>query len=566
MNNINQYLTSVNRELGRESIMAFAKTYLSHYLKKDPCNFHRELCDLLESLSQERGGHVAVAAPRGHAKSTFASQIYVLWCICYSLDSYIVLLSDTRDQAETMLSHVKEELENNELLQRDFPEVCWSPEDKKSVWKRSEVFTKNRIKITALGAGQKIRGRRNKQFRPTLIILDDVENDQNTRTAEAREKLFEWFTKAVLKAGNPDTNVIVVGTIQHDDCLLAQLLKKETSGWKKKFYQAVIHFAKRDDLWAKWASIYHGLEFYKSETGSSAGEVFFKDNESQMLEGAEVLWHKQENYYYLMTLKENDGEVSFNSEKQNSPYNPKDAIFNPEKFQFWDASYKTEEELISACAGKLEFYAACDPSLGKLNRQGDFSAIIVIAKHIETNKRYVLVADIAKRNQNELIEAILQVASDYQHCLKKFSIESNGFQELIVDEIRERAYEEGVNVNFEAVNHSGNQDKFGRIQTLQASVNSGKLQFLPSQRLLLDQLKHYPKGRHDDGPDALAMAAKEAATGKRVIFMPLVGGEEFLDEEFKKELDDINIRDSQGRDINHIDFGRPAISSDWLDD
>lgn len=521
MNNINQYLTSVNREVGKVSIMAFAKMYFPGYLKQDPCSFHRELCKFLETISKERSGRVAVAAPRGHAKSTFASDIYVLWCICYSLESYIVLLSDTGDQAETMLSHVKEELENNELLQRDFPDVCWAEAEKKLVWKKSEIITKNRVKITALGAGQKIRGRRNKQFRPTLIILDDIENDENTRNVETRDKLYEWFTKAVLKAGTTDTNVVVVGTIQHNDCLLAQLTKEKSTGWLRRTYQAVVHFADRDDLWAQWTLIHNGTETYKEETGPKAGKAFYKDHEAEMVKGVEVLWWQKENYYELMVMKEDEGEISFNSEKQNSPYNAKDAIFNPEKFQYWDDTYKTEEDLISACGDKLEFYAACDPSLGK--RQGDYSAIIVIAKHIETNKRYVLVADIAKRNQTSLIEAVLRIGTDYQHCLKKFCIESNQFQEVLVNLIQEKANEQGLDLRIECVNNR--DEKLGRIQSLEPLVSNGKLQFAHPQRMLLDQLKYFPKDRHDDGPDALAMAVKEAIGSNKVVFRSLTGNE-----------------------------------------
>ncbi len=530
MSNINQYLTSFNREVGKAKIMAFAKTYFPEYMKKDPCSFHRELCGFLENVSRERSGRVAIAAPRGHAKSTFASGIFVLWCICYSLESYIVLLSDTRGQAETMLSHIKEELENNELLGRDFPDVCWGEMEKKFLWKKDEIITKNRVKITALGAGQKIRGRRNKQFRPTLIILDDIENDENTRYVESRDKLFEWFSKAVLKAGTTETNVVVVGTIQHNDCLLARLTQDKSTGWLKKIYQAVVHFANRDDLWAQWALIHSGAEVYKEETGPKAGKAFYKDHEAEMIEGAEVLWWQKENYYDLMVMKEDEGEVSFNSEKQNSPYNAKDAIFNPEKFQYWDDTYKTEEELISTCGDKLEFYAACDPSLGK--RQGDYSAIIVIAKHIETGKRYVLVADIAKRNQTSLIEAVLRIGTDYQHCLKKFCIESNQFQEVLVNIIEEKANEQGLDLRIERIKSM--DEKLGRIQSLEPLVSTGKLQFARPQRMLLDQMKYFPKDRHDDGPDALAMVIKEAIGINRVIFLPLSGGDEYLPEDVKK--------------------------------
>ena len=57
-------------------------------------------------------------------------------------------------------------------------------------------MTRNGVKVTALGAGQKIRGRRNKAMRPDIIVVDDIENDENTQSEDSRQKLFDWFTKS----------------------------------------------------------------------------------------------------------------------------------------------------------------------------------------------------------------------------------------------------------------------------------------------------------------------------------------------------------------------------------
>ncbi len=65
-----------------------------------------------------RGARLAVAAPRGHAKSTIVSCAYLLWCLCYGLERYILLISDSGDQANDLLSHAKEELTGNPLLGR----------------------------------------------------------------------------------------------------------------------------------------------------------------------------------------------------------------------------------------------------------------------------------------------------------------------------------------------------------------------------------------------------------------------------------------------------------------
>ena len=45
--------------------------------------------------------------------------------------------------------------------------------------------------------------------------------------------------------------------------------------------------------------------------------------------------------------------------------------------------------------------------------------------------------------------------------------------------------------------------KLGRIQRLQPLISSGALRFSRRQVTLLEQLRQFPMGAHDDGPDAL---------------------------------------------------------------
>src|SRR5687767_11765630 len=84
---------------------------------------HNELFGLLQNMISDRPQRIAIAAPRGHAKSTIVSETFVLWCICYKLEHYILIVSQTLDQASAYLSHIKHELETNPILKEDFPEV-----------------------------------------------------------------------------------------------------------------------------------------------------------------------------------------------------------------------------------------------------------------------------------------------------------------------------------------------------------------------------------------------------------------------------------------------------------
>ena len=48
-------------------------------------------------------------------------------------------------------------------------------------------------------------------------------------------------------------------------------------------------------------------------------------------------------------------------------------------------------------------------------------------------------------------------------------------------------------------------DKVLRIESLQPHMANGLIRLHPSQATLIDQLRHFPKADHDDGPDALQM-------------------------------------------------------------
>ncbi len=52
-------------------------------------------------MAQEdkNGKRIAIAAPRGHAKSTILSLIFPLWCIISQRKRFIIIVSDTIYQA-----------------------------------------------------------------------------------------------------------------------------------------------------------------------------------------------------------------------------------------------------------------------------------------------------------------------------------------------------------------------------------------------------------------------------------------------------------------------------------
>ena len=167
------------------------------------------------------------------------------------------------------------------------------------------------MKVEAIGSGKKIRGRRHRNWRPDLFVLDDVENDENVNTPEQRRKLKSWYDKAVSKAGDTYTDIMYIGTVLHYDSLLSKVLAN--ARYRTKKYRAVISWAANQSLWDEWERIYTNL--FDADHRENA-RTFYEANQEAMLEGTQVLWDEKFTYYDLMEMKVSEGMASFNSEMQ----------------------------------------------------------------------------------------------------------------------------------------------------------------------------------------------------------------------------------------------------------
>src|SRR5262245_41903216 len=152
--NLERRLQELRRESARRSLGAFARIYLHAHFSLPPSRMHSDVIGLLQRASVERDARIAIAAPRGHAKTTLVSLAYVLWSICLKSEPFIVLISNTGDQACDLLAAVKFELESNPLLLADFPEAAEPPQSKPAPerWRRAEIITRNGVRVFAIGA------------------------------------------------------------------------------------------------------------------------------------------------------------------------------------------------------------------------------------------------------------------------------------------------------------------------------------------------------------------------------------------------------------------------------
>ena len=275
--------------------------------------------------------------------------------------------------------------------------------------------------------------------------------------------------------------------------------------YKTVKYQGVIRFAENTELWDAWEGIFTDLTNDRRQEDARA---FFEANRTEMLEGTEVLWEEKLSYYDLMVIRISEGEASFNSEIQNDPIDPENCAFQEEWFDFWDEDGKAVPDFSDP---RFLFIGANDPSLGK-NKKSDTSSIIALAKDTATGYLYILIADIAKRKPDQIIEDALEASRrlkrEYKRPYYRFGVETVQFQYYFAEIMRQRAAAVGEYLPIEEINSTQNKD--ARIQSLQPFVKNGYLKFSKKHKALLKQMTEYPMGKNDDGPDGLQMAVKLA--------------------------------------------------------
>ncbi|GAB3021436.1 phage terminase large subunit [Bowmanella dokdonensis] len=464
----------------------FCKTYFPHYVDKTESVLHKHLFKRLPEISATKEGvREGIIAPRGEAKSTIATQLHTLWEIVTERTHNTVIIMDAFEtQAAPMLEAIKVELDANPRLLQDFPKVAGAG----PVWRAGEMITRNNIKVKAFGAGQKIRGIRHGPYRPDRIKLDDIENDENVKSPEQRDKIFKWLKKAVLKLGPPDgsVKVLYIGTLLHYDSVLARTIKLPSFRHTK--FRSIVEWPVNMDLWEEWEEILRN-------DGADDAQQFYQQRKAAMDEGAIVSWPEKRPLYFLM-MERADDHHSFDCEYQNDPTNEDEATFRDIKF--W-----------VHVGDRWVYYGACDPSLGKKNKGRDPSAIGVGGFDRQKGVLHVVEASIRRRIPNLIIEDIIKFHREY-NCLV-WAIEAVQFQEFLRTRLMEVGLERGIAIPTRAV--IPNTDKDLRIESLEPYVTNGQILLHSRQTILYDQLKHWPEHAHDDGPDMLQMLWMVAVSG-----------------------------------------------------
>jgi len=415
--------------------------------------FHKEMWELCTSNEPK----VAIAAPRGHAKSTAITHAFILGCVLFKVKSFVLLVSDTEGQAAEFLGDIKAELTGNQDLKQLFGIKKIIKDTETNII--CEFADGDRFRIVAKGSEQKVRGLKWLGRRPDLIVGDDLENDEIVMNPDRREKFRRWLFNALIPCGSDTCWVRLVGTILHLDSALQRLIEDET--WAHLFYQA------------------HNPDF------------------------SEILWPEQFSKHRLQRIRkgymaQNDPE-GYSQEYLNMPVAVENAFFNKDYFLDFE---RDGDKWIKP---NLEYFAAADFAISE-KEKADYTAILVCGVD-PTGMVYVVDARRGRWDADQIISELIAVQKMWKPHV--FTFETAKIDKAIGPFLDREMMRKRVYLNI--VKMTPTQSKTMRARSIQAMHKSGSIRYdkeaswYPDfEAELLMVADSGPRGKHDDYLDAFA--------------------------------------------------------------
>ncbi len=552
------------RSQGGLDLLGWGQKYLPDHFQLPPSMMHRWMAEQFAAARARRGTKLNVLGPRGGAKSTIGTLALPLRAAVECQENYIWIVSDTKNQAVAHLENIKAELLDNRRLARDYPDAV----GRGLVWRGNSIVLRNGVTIEAFGTGQRIRGRRRRQHRPTLIVCDDLQNDGHIRSALQREHSHDWFHGALLKAGTARTNVINLATALHRDALAMQLHR--TPGWTSRIFKAIVRWPQNTSLWQQWEAIYSRAEDGSHLPSPACGRGAGGEGLPELARPSENcpaprIHHSSLIIHHFSTplIATRDGK----GDRSNLPERPfgccaqigpvpfsaarrfyeehrqamdcgaivlwpevedlyalmcmraeggrtaferekQNSPINPDLCE-WPESYFDETIWFDAWPANLAVKTmALDPSKGSDSRRGDYSALVVLG--VDRQGMLYVEADLARRPTPEIVAAGVEWFR--RHRPDVFAVEANQFQDLLAGEFEQAFRRQGI-LAARPVPIQNHTPKPVRIRRLGPYLSSHRVRFKtnsPGTKLLVEQLQEFPIADHDDGPDALEMALRLA--------------------------------------------------------
>lgn len=341
------------KEAARNDLLFYCRTYYPGTFDKPFSDDHLLVIREIETCIL-RGGVMAIAMPRGSGKTTLC-QVGALWAISYGHRNFVFLIGASESYAVEMLDFFYEQFDTNELLQEDFPEICYPIGKIDGVsnrckgqlccGKRTKIrLSDNEIQFPTIegsaasgaivrvaGILGRIRGQKKGSRRPDLFIGDDLQTEESANSDSQCTDRLKILKNAVLGLAGPGKTIagFVPCTVIRKGDLADQLLdRKENPLWCGIRTKMLNSFPKNEEAWDLYAEVLRS-SFANGNRGTEA-TAYYLAHRDELDEGAAAAWPARyeaweasaiQNAMNIRILK---GEEYFYSECQNTPLNDDD--------------------------------------------------------------------------------------------------------------------------------------------------------------------------------------------------------------------------------------------------
>ena len=449
----------------RDNMIMFGKIIMPNMFSASSPDFHYQIAD---SLMDDNQKQVNIIAPRGHAKSSIVGGVYPLYHIMNDSGAkLIVLVSRTQDHAIKLLGTIKDTIEYSQSFRQIYG--YWGQHNAKQ-WSKTEIELKDGSMIICKGTGQQLRGIKVGSQRPTLIIVDDPEDENNTKTAEAMEQNLRWLLQSAVPSLDPRRGKIcVIGTPQHQRCLVEVL--KDMKGWVNMHFSPDLD--KKIALWEAWQPIEKLLQKKAELESIGRSSVFYREYMCQIVGDEDQLFKDAYIQYHSYELK----------------------IDKDDKHYLTDGDSEIP----------VNVFMGVDPA-SSVRKTADYSVIMPVAVD-ENNNRYILQYYRQRATPMQLAESIIEYFKLFKPV--KVRVESVGYQEMLREYLRQRCDEEKIFISGLEIKENPRTSKSSRLETMQPYFAQKKMFMLESLVEMRDELLLYPRGKHDDLLDGLFYAMKK---------------------------------------------------------
>jgi predicted phage terminase large subunit-like protein len=451
----------------KDDMMLFGKVCIPNMFSAKSPDFHY---DLAKHITNYDNKQINIIAPRGHAKSSIVGGILPMHHLMFGEGKkLIVLCSRTQDHAVKLLGLIKDTLDYSEPMRQLFG--YWGQHSAKS-WAKAEIELKDGSMVLCKGTGQQLRGIKIGNQRPTLIIVDDPEDENNTKTAEAMESNLRWLLQSAVPSVDPRKGrLIIIGTPQHQRCMVETL--KEMKGWKNLEYKPDMD--KGIALWEDWWSIKKLKEKMAELESINRLSVFYREYMCEIVGDEDQLFKADDFRYYK-------GTVQLDSDK-----NAYLMMTEPETREI-----------------PINIFTGVDPA-SSTKQTADYSVIFNIGID-EDGNRYVLPYYRKRATPLNLAEAIVDNFRKYRS--QKTRIESVGYQEMLRQYVIKRCEDENLFIPGLNVKENPRNAKSRRLESLQPVFARGQVHMMKDMQDLVNELLLFPRGKHDDLLDGFYYANK----------------------------------------------------------